>query len=91
MGTNITLYGSGTSRSSRCLWTLLELGVEFEYVDDSSLIGTENLRKLQPQGKLPAIVVDGESLFESVRAKHPCGRLPSVGVAFVIIPIFDGA
>lgn len=65
MGTNITLYGSGTSRSSRCLWTLLELGVEFEYVDDSSLIGTENLRKLQPQGKLPAIVVDGESLFES--------------------------
>ena len=65
MGTNITLYGSGTSRSSRCLWTLLELGVEFEYVDDSSLIGTENLRKLQPQGKLPAIVVDGKSLFES--------------------------
>jgi len=44
---------------------LLELGVEFEYVDDSSLIGTENLRKLQPQGKLPATVVDGESLFES--------------------------
>ena len=55
----ITLYGNGTTRSSRCRWTLLELGLEFHYIDDSSLAGTAELKKIQPLGKLPAIVLMG--------------------------------
>ena len=63
MAKQITLYGVGTSRSSRCRWTLLELGLDFGYVDNSSLIGTSELKKMQPLGKLPAIVIDGESFL----------------------------
>ncbi|HHZ67277.1 MAG TPA: glutathione S-transferase family protein [Rhodospirillales bacterium] len=65
MDKQITLYGTGTTRSSRCRWTLLELGLDFDYVDNGSLIGTAELKKMQPLGKLPAIVIGGESLFES--------------------------
>ena len=65
MDKKITLYGTGTTRSSRCRWTLLELGLDFHYVDDGSLIGTTELKKMQPLGKLPAIVIGGESFFES--------------------------
>tara|TARA_B100000315_G_scaffold257584_1_gene306860 strand:+ start:614 stop:1153 length:540 start_codon:yes stop_codon:yes gene_type:complete len=43
----------------------LELGLDFHYVDDGSLIGTAELKKMQPLGKLPAIVIGGESFFES--------------------------
>jgi len=65
MDKQITLYGTGTTRSSRCRWTLLELGLDFDYVDNGSLIGTAELKKMQPLGKLPAIVIGGESFFES--------------------------
>lgn len=61
----ITLYGFGQTRSSRCRWTLLELGLEFEYIEDRSLIRSDKLRELQPLAKLPVIVVDGNVLFES--------------------------
>jgi glutathione S-transferase len=61
----ITLYGLGTSRSSRCRWTLLELGVPFDYVEDRALLGSDELRAKQPMAKLPALVVDGQPLFES--------------------------
>ena len=58
-----------------------ELGAKFEYVDDSSLVGTEKLRKLHPQGKLPVVVIDEEPLFESAAIctylcdLHPEGNL----------------
>ena len=61
----ITLYGLGPTRSARCQWTLLELGVDFEFVEKRELIGSDELRKLHPQAKLPAVVVDGKALFES--------------------------
>ena len=81
MKREITLYGSGTSRSSRCLWTLRELGIEFSYVDDSSLLGTEKLKTLQPQGKLPVVVIDGESLFESSAiCTYLCDLYPEKGL-----------
>jgi glutathione S-transferase len=62
---NITLYGVDFARSARCRWTLRELGLPFEEINDGSLIGGEVLRALQPQAKVPAIVIDGEPLFES--------------------------
>lgn len=65
MGHQIKLYGFGPTRSARCQWTLLELDVEFEFIDRQDLIGSDELRQLHPQAKLPAIQVDGEPLFES--------------------------
>lgn len=61
----ITLYGFGPTRSARCRWTLLELGLAFEEIDDRALVGSERLRRVHPQAKLPAIEVDGQPLFES--------------------------
>ncbi|MFT5172164.1 MAG: glutathione S-transferase [Gammaproteobacteria bacterium] len=61
----ITLYGVGHTRSARCRWALLELGLEFDYIEDRSLIRSDKLRALQPLAKLPVIVVDGNVLFES--------------------------
>ena len=74
----ITLFGSGTSRSSRCKWTLLELGVEFEYIEGGSLIGSEELKKMHPLGKLPAISIDGKTYFESAAiCSHLCDLNPT--------------
>ena len=77
MDKQITLYGAGTTRSSRCRWTLMELGLNFHYVDNNSLIGTAELKKIQPLGKLPAIVIDGDSFFESTAiCTHLCDLYP---------------
>ncbi len=65
MPPKLKLYGFGTTRSARCRWTLLESGLPFEYEDDRKLIRSERLRTMQPLGKLPALEVDGEALFES--------------------------
>ena len=74
---DIKLFGSGTSRSSRCRWTLLELGVEFDYIDDGSLIGTPALKKMHPLGKLPAISIDGKTYFGSAAiCSHLCDLFP---------------
>ena len=77
----ITLFGSGTSRSSRCKWTLLELGVEFEYIEGDSLIGSEELKKMHPLGKLPAILIDGKAYFESAAiCSHLCDLHPAANL-----------
>lgn len=62
---NITLYELGTSRSLRCRWTLKELGVEYTSIEDRSLLRSEELKKIHPLGKIPAVVIDGIPLFES--------------------------
>lgn len=66
MTPRITLYGFGGTRSARCQWTLLELGVDFEFIEKRELIGSDELRQIHPQAKLPAMLVDGFALFESV-------------------------
>lgn len=65
MPPKLKLYGFGTTRSARCRWTLLETGLPFDYEDDRKLIHSTRLRTMQPLGKLPALEVDGETLFES--------------------------
>ena len=65
MTLDIKLYGMGRTRSARCRWTLDELGLAYEYVDDRALLHSEELRRLHPQGKMPAILIDGQPLFES--------------------------
>lgn len=61
----ITLYEQTPSRSVRCRWTLLELGLEFESIAGRHLFHSEELTRVQPLGKLPAVVIDGRPLFES--------------------------
>ena len=77
MSHRITLYGAGYTRSSRCLWTLLELGLEHDYIEKPELVHSDELRALQPQAKLPVAVIDGEVLFESAAiCTHLCDLAP---------------
>ena len=39
----ITLYGSGGARSLRCRWVLSELGLEYQYVDESGFVSYTHL------------------------------------------------
>ena len=61
----ITLYGTGGARSLRCRWVLSELELEYKYIDESGLIGSDRLRKCHPQSKIPAAVINGVTVFES--------------------------
>lgn len=62
---NIKLYDFAASRSARCRWILKELGVEYELVTGDGVIGSKDLLKIHPLGKVPAAVIDGKPLFES--------------------------
>lgn len=62
----ITLFELGPTRSARCRWALLEAELEFESVGNSVEIFTsEELKRVNPHGKLPAAVINGKPLFES--------------------------
>ena len=77
MSHRITLYGVDFTRSARCRWTLLELGMDFGEITDASLIGSDELRGIHPQAKVPAIVIDGEPLFESAAiCTYLCDLVP---------------
>ena len=63
---SIKLFELGPTRSARCRWTLLEAGLEYESIGNRpGIIGSEELRKVHPLGKLPAAIIDGRPLFES--------------------------
>ena len=62
---SITLYEFSKSRSARVRWTLAELGVDYDSIEDRALFGSDEIKKVHPLGKLPAIVDDGRALFES--------------------------
>ena len=63
------LYGFPPTRSIRALWTLRELGVDFEFVSVNLAVGEHSRPEflaLNPAGKLP-VLVDGDFvLTESV-------------------------
>ncbi|MGJ8618092.1 MAG: glutathione S-transferase family protein [Sulfitobacter sp.] len=63
----ITLHHCPQTRSMRTLWLLNELGVEFHvklHAFDNSLREPEYL-SLSPAGRLPALEIDGERMFET--------------------------
>ena len=62
---DITLYESGTSRSARCRWTLLEAGIKFKSLERSDLSARDKANDVYPAGKLPVAIIDGKVLFES--------------------------
>lgn len=67
----ITLYGSNQSRSFRALWALEETGIEYQYhkveIGRTTENGTqtEQFKKLNYQGKVPALVHDDFVINES--------------------------
>jgi glutathione S-transferase len=62
----IQLFELGPTRSARVRWTLLEAGLEYESIGNRpDIIGSDQLRKVHPLGKLPAAIIDGKPLFES--------------------------
>lgn len=63
---NVTLYEYEPTRSLKCRWTLLEAGLDYTSLgNEPEVFGTDDLRMIQPLGKLPAATIDGKPLFES--------------------------
>jgi len=79
----ITLHHVPQSRSMRVLWLLHELEVEFRLVEqafDKSLRAPEFL-SLSPAGRVPALEIDGERMFESgAMMEYLCERFPEAGL-----------
>jgi glutathione S-transferase len=65
MALDITLYEYGPSRSKQARWTLQELGLEFKSIAGLEILHSEELNQVNPMGKVPAVVIDGEPLFEA--------------------------
>ena len=59
-----TVYGSARSRAMRVMWMLEELGEPYEHVPCAPQ--SPEIRAVNPEGKIPALVVDGETLTDSV-------------------------
>ena len=77
---DVTLYESGTSRSARCRWTLLEAGITFNSVARPKLAKSDEVKALHPLGKLPIAVIDGRVLFESAAiCTYIADNVPAVG------------
>lgn len=65
----ITLYGSARSSAGRCLWTLEEAGVPYENKQldmKTKEHKSEAFLKINPNGKIPAMVDGSTTLFESM-------------------------
>lgn len=85
----ITLYHVPGARSTRSLWLLHELGVEFELVEmafDLKVLRAPEYLAIHPLGRVPCLVDDGQTIFESgAIAQYLCekyddgrlGRSPS--------------
>lgn len=74
-----TVIGSASSRAFRVLWMLEELGAPYEHV--AAKPRSETVVALNPSGKVPVLVEDGETISDSTAIiqyladKH--GRLTS--------------
>lgn len=77
----IKLYGVPTSRASRCLWMLEELGVPYELVPVTFSGDNKKPEYLavNPNGRVPALDDDGLVLFESLAINLHLARKYGVG------------
>lgn len=63
----IVLYEFKRTRSEKCRWALREAGLPYRSEGNSPrAIGSEEVRRIHPMGKLPAALIDGKPLFESI-------------------------
>ena len=58
------LFGFSPTRTTRPMWTLAELSMDYEAVTEGVFKHPE-LKKYHPLGRTPAMEVDGKGLFES--------------------------
>jgi len=65
MNLDITLYEYGPSRSKQARWALLECELEFKVIGGLEVLHSEELNKVNPMGKVPAVKINGEPLFEA--------------------------
>lgn len=59
-----TVIGTAKSRAVRVLWMLEELGQAYEHIPAPPR--SDEARRHSPSGKVPALVVDGETITDSV-------------------------
>jgi glutathione S-transferase len=59
-----TVIGTVKSRALRVLWMLEELGLPYEHVPAGPR--SEDARRHNPSGKIPALLVDGQAVTDSV-------------------------
>jgi glutathione S-transferase len=59
-----TVIGAVKSRALRVLWTLEELGLEYDHIDAAP--HSEAITRVSPAGKVPVLVADGDVLTDSV-------------------------
>ncbi len=65
----LTLYGHPFSRAHRVMWMLGELGLPYTHVPTGFQDGgtrTAEFLKINPNGRVPVLVDDGEAIFESL-------------------------
>lgn len=60
----IKLVGTRKNRTLRVIWLLEELGIEYEHVPASPR--SDEVKKIVPSGKVPALIVDGTIISDSV-------------------------
>jgi len=63
-----TLYGISSSRAFRSIWAIEEIGIDYDHVPTSFTEESKSPEYLavNPNGRIPALVDDGVSLFESM-------------------------
>jgi len=59
-----TVIGTIKSRALRVLWTLEELGLDYDHIDAAPRSGA--VTSVSPAGKVPVLVVDGVPITDSV-------------------------
>jgi glutathione S-transferase len=59
-----TVVGSVKTRAARVVWMLEELGLPYDHLPLRP--GSQEARQVNPSGKVPALVVDGVTLTDSV-------------------------
>ena len=80
----LTVIGHPRSRAMRVMWMLEELGLDYDIVPAPPR--SEEAIRHNPAGKIPSLIVDGETLFDSVaiiqfladragKLTHPCGTV----------------
>jgi glutathione S-transferase len=65
MTLDITLYEVGPSRSKQVRWMLEELELEFQSIEGVEILHSDELKKVNPMGKVPAVLINGEPMFEA--------------------------
>ena len=74
---SLTFYYSAQSNADRIMLSLTELGVPFETVPVDLRAGDQRRPEflaLNPNGKVPTIVIDGQPMFESVAIQIALGE-----------------